>query len=89
VPFLSAIEQEATIPPEAKEMFVLLVQQIDEIDARIKEVDAKLTAAHTASEISQRLVTIPGVGPVTALTLAVEIDPAMLGWKAHPCENVR
>jgi transposase len=77
VPLLSAIEQDAIIPPEAKEMFVLMGQQIDEIDARIKEVDAKLNAAHKANEVSQRLVTIPGVGPVTALTLAVEIDPAM------------
>ena len=40
VPLLSAIEQEATIPPEAMEMFVLLGRQIDEIEACIKEVDA-------------------------------------------------
>ena len=32
VPLLSAIEQEAAIPPEAREMFALLGQQIDEID---------------------------------------------------------
>ena len=32
---------------------------------------------------SQRLVTIPGVGPVTALTLAVEIDPAMFESGRH------
>jgi len=83
VPLLSAIEQEAAIPPEAREMFVLLGQQIDEIDARIKEVDAKLNAAHKANEVSQRLVSIPGVGPITALTLAVEIDPAMFESGRH------
>jgi transposase len=83
VPLLSAIEQDATIPPEAKEMFVLLGQQIDEIDSRINEVDAKLNAAHKANEVSQRLVTIPGVGPITALTLAVEIDPAMFKSGRH------
>jgi transposase len=70
VPLLSAIEQETTIPPEAMEMFVLLGRQIDEIESRIKEVDAKLSAAHKASELSRRLVTIPGVGPIIALTLA-------------------
>jgi len=64
-------------------MFALLGQQIDEIEARIKEVDAKLNAAHKASAVSQRLVTIPGVGPVTALTLAVEIDPAMFESGRH------
>jgi transposase len=83
VPLLSAIEQEASIPLEAKEMFVLLGQQIDEIDARIKDVDAKLNAAHKANEISQPLVTIPGVGPIIALTLAVEIDPAMFQSGRH------
>ena len=74
-PLLSAIEQEAAIPPEAKEMFVLLGQQIDELDGHIKEIDAKLNAAHKTSEVSQRLATIPGVGPIIALTLAAEIDP--------------
>ena len=83
VPLLSALEQEAAIPPGAKEMFALLGQQIDAIDARIKDIDAKLTAAHKASEVSQRLITIPGVGPVTALTLAVEIDPAMFESGRH------
>jgi transposase len=61
VPLLSAIEQEAAIPPGAREMFALLGQQIDAIDACIKDIDAKLTAAHKASEVSQRLITIPGV----------------------------
>ena len=83
VPLLSAIEQEGAIPPEAKEMFALLGQQIDAIDTRIKDIDAKLTAVHKASEVSQRLVTIPGVGPVTALTAAVEIDPAMFESGRH------
>lgn len=80
---LSAIEQEVSIPSEAKEMFALLARQIDEIDARIKDVDAKLNAAHKASEVGQRLVTIPGVGPIIAMTLATEIDPAMFESGRH------
>jgi hypothetical protein len=32
-------------------------------------------AAHKANAVRQRLAMIPGVGPVTALTLAIEIDP--------------
>jgi transposase len=64
-------------------MFVLLGQQINDIDARIKELDAKLNAAHKANEISQRLATIPGVGPVIALTLAIEIDPATFESGRH------
>ena len=82
-PLLSAIEQKAAIPPEAKDMFVLLGQQIDELDARIKEIDAKLHAAHKAGEVSRRLATIPGVGPIIALTLAAEIDPGAFESGRH------
>ena len=64
-------------------MAALLGQQIESLDTRIKEIDAKLTAAHKANEVSQRLATIPGVGPVTALTLAVEIDPAAFESGRH------
>jgi hypothetical protein len=40
-------------------------------------------AAHKANAVSQRLATIPGVGPVTALTLAIEIDPAAFESGRH------
>lgn len=72
---LTAIEQETSIPAEVKEMTALLGRQIEDLDERIKELDVKLTAAHKVNPVSQRLTTIPGVGPVTALTLATEIDP--------------
>jgi transposase len=80
---LSAVEQEPAVPPEAKEMFALLGQQIEQIGTRIKEIDVKLNAAHKASEVSIRLATIPGVGPVIALTLATEIDPAAFESGRH------
>jgi transposase len=80
---LCAIEQEEAIPPEAKEMFVILGEQIEELSGRIKQIDARLNAAHKANPLSQRLATIPGVGPITALTLAVEIDPAAFESGRH------
>jgi transposase len=82
-PLLAAIEQETTIPPEARDMAALLGRQIEVLDTKVKEIDAKLTAAHNANPISQRLATIPGVGPVTALTLAVEVDPAAFESGRH------
>jgi len=82
-PLLAAIEQEIAIPSEAKDMASLLGRQLKELDARIKEIDVKLAAAHQANEVSPRLATIPGVGPVTALTLAVEINPEMFESGRH------
>ena len=82
-PLLTAIEQETTIPAEAREIAALLGQEIEHLDRRIKEIDVKLAAAHKANDVSQRLATIPGVGPVTALTLAIEVDPAAFESGRH------
>src|SRR5882757_10606287 len=56
-PLLAAIDQDTAIPSEAKDMAALLGRQIEDLDARIKELDVKLTAAHKANEVSQRLAT--------------------------------
>jgi len=82
-PLLAAIEQEATIPSEAKDMAIVLGQQIADLDTKIKAIEVKLTAAHKTNPVSQRLATIPGVGPVIALTLAIEIDPAAFESGRH------
>lgn len=80
---LTAIEQADSLPSEAKEMAALLGRQTTELDTRIKEIDAKLAAMHKASETSQRLATIPGVGPITALTLALAVDPKVFESGRH------
>jgi hypothetical protein len=77
------IENETAIPSEAKDMAALLGRQIADFDAKIKEIEAKLTAAHKANAVSQCLATIPGVGPVTALTLATEIDAGTFESGSH------
>jgi transposase len=82
-PLLAAVEHETTIPSEAKNMAVLLGRQITDLDTKIKELEVKLTATHKANPVSQRLATIPGVGPITALTLATEIDPAAFESGRH------
>jgi transposase len=74
-PLLAAIEAEASIPDAAKEMLVLLGEEIAHLEARLKQLEAKLLAMHRAHAISQLLATIPGIGPLIALTLVIEIDP--------------
>jgi transposase len=78
-----AIEQKPDIPSVARDMFDVFRRQIDDINARIEEVDARLNVSHKANPVSQRLATIPGVGPITALTLAIEIDPAQFESGRH------
>src|SRR5215217_3297068 len=74
-PLLAAIEAEASIPATAKAMLALLGEEVEHPDGRLKELEAKLLTMHRANAISQLLATIPGIGPIIALTLAIEIDP--------------
>jgi transposase len=80
---LATIEQEASVPTEAKEMFTLLGEEIARIDARVAQLEAKVATAHKNNAVSQRLATIPGIGPITALTMAIEIDPAAFESGRH------
>lgn len=74
-PLLAAIEAEESIPATAKAMLALLGEEIEHLDGRLKELEAKLLTMHRANAISQLLATLPGIGPIIALTLAIEIDP--------------
>jgi transposase len=80
---LAAIEAEATIPPIGKQMLALLGQQIDHLDGQIKQLEAQLAAMHKANAISQLLATAPGIGPIIALSFALEIDPAAFESGRH------
>src|SRR5271157_1467627 len=82
-PLLEAIEAEAAIPLEAREMLALLGREIEHLNTKLAELEVKLTAMHKANPLSQRLATIPGVGVIIALTLTIEIDPAAFKSGRH------
>jgi transposase len=80
---LQAIEAETTLPDEARTMLMLLSEEIARLDARIAEIDAKLHTAHHANPLSRLLTSIPGIGPITALSLAQEVDPTAFKSGRH------
>jgi transposase len=80
---LAAIEAEATIPAIGKEMLALLGTQIEHLDGQIHALDRTVNAMHKANAISQLLATAPGIGPIIALTFAVEVDPAAFESGRH------
>ncbi len=64
------------VPDVARDCLMVLGAQLDTIKAHVRELDAKIMAAHRASELSQRLEAIPGVGPRIATALVASIaDP--------------
>jgi hypothetical protein len=56
-PLLTTLEPAASIPSQARDMAALVGRQITDLETKIKEIDAKLTAMHKANEVSQRLAT--------------------------------
>ena len=57
-------------------MLGILATQLREIDARIQVVEAQLMTWHRSNEVSLRLATIPGVGPITASAIVATIADA-------------
>jgi transposase len=68
------IAQDLTIPPLAREMFLVLVGQYRHANAQCTEIDARLMAFHRSNEQSQRLAEVPAIGPVTAAALAAKVN---------------
>ena len=73
-----ADSDDESLPPLARDALAPLATQLASLDAQICDLDRKLLAWYRSNEISQRLATIPGVGPVTASALAASVtDPSM------------
>lgn len=72
-PLLAKIA-EADVPQAAKETLAQLGRCIEQLDAQLAVLDQRLAARHKANPVSRRLAAVPGVGPVTALTVAMTVD---------------
>ncbi len=47
------------------------------------QFDRQLLEQHKANETSQRLAAIPGIGPITAITMALSVNPASFESGSH------
>jgi transposase len=56
-------------------MFAHMAQHIAELDAKLEMLDRQLMERHRANPVSRLLAEIPGVGPITAITMAMTVDP--------------
>jgi transposase len=78
-PLLLRLQAEATLPAAARELFAEHAKEYAALTTQLAAIDAKLMAFHRANELSRRLASIPGVGPVIASLLAMKVpDPQAL-----------
>ena len=63
------------LPRVVRRHVTLLLANIDQLSTQIRALDQELLRSLTRDAVSQRLQTIPGVGPLGALFLQAEIGP--------------
>ena len=67
---------EDELPDQARAAVGLLFQQLEATQGRIGTVEEAILAWHERSEVSQRLATVPGIGPLTATALVAAVGDA-------------
>jgi transposase len=61
------------VPGIARQVLRLLAEQIAELDTRIDAIEAQIMTWHKSNPVSQRLATVPGIGPIIATAIAATV----------------
>jgi transposase len=69
-------ETDGRVPDIARQVLKMIVSQIEDTQTRIVELETQVLAWHKSNPVSQRLATIPGIGPIIATAIAATVaDP--------------
>jgi transposase len=66
-------ESDGRLPDLARQVLGVLAGQIEQVEAAVSRLEKQLIAWHQSSPVSQRLATIPGIGPIIATALAATV----------------
>jgi transposase len=80
---LSVLTAETAIPVVAQEMLAEIGRHVADLNSKIEALDQRLLNLHKISPVSRLLVEIPGVGPVTAITMALAVNPTHFASGRH------
>ena len=69
-------EMGSSLPEAARPMFRTMLDLLDQLNAKIGELDKEIARRARDDTIARRLMTIPGVGPITATAIAALAPPA-------------
>lgn len=67
---------EDTVPAAAEGAMLLLFDQFDDLGERINEHEQRILARHRSSDVSRRLETVLGIGPLNATLIAATVADA-------------
>jgi transposase len=80
---LQTLADDEAVPAVARAMFVQMGEHIAALDQRIEALEQDLLALHKADPTSQLLAAVPGIGPITAITLSLSVEPAHFASGRH------
>lgn len=72
---LARVAADLSLPAPMRRMIALLGEQVAETDRALEAIDAELAELHAAHPVSRLLAEVPGIGPITAITLVLSVEP--------------
>jgi len=66
-------EEDTRLPDLARQVLVVLAAQLEQLEVSIAELERQLMTWHRSNPVSQRLATIPGIGPIIATAIAATV----------------
>ncbi len=73
---LALVEATEDLPETPRAMIEVLVEMVGLLDERITRLDQEIRRRAREEDVPSRLMTIPGIGPITATALAALAPPA-------------
>jgi transposase len=67
---------DTAIPTIARTMLAEMGRHVADLDGKIEALDRQLLEQHKTNAVNRLLAEIPGVGPITATTMALIVNPA-------------
>jgi transposase len=68
--------EDTRVPVLPRSVLQSLVDQLRDTERRVEELDARLAEQAQMDEVCQRLMTVPGIGPITATALTATVGNA-------------
>ena len=69
-------EMASSLPEAARAMFRLMLDLLAGLDRKIADLDKEIVRRAREDEVSRRLMTVPGIGPISATAIAALSPPA-------------
>jgi transposase len=69
-------EMASSLPEAAHAMFRLMLDLLADLNSKIADLDKAIARRAREDEVSRRLMTVPGIGPISATAVAALAPPA-------------